>query len=94
MALPPIIANNPLVKLFRSDGVEDKNTGKKAVAEASTGAARDVVEISEAARKKLESIQSEAAADEGQAREVAAETREMLRADESQTLGLDPEFAA
>lgn len=93
MALPPIIANNPLVKLFRSDGAENKNSGKKDAPGASADSPRDVVQISEAALKKLESVKQKAAADEAQARGVAAETRDLLRADESQTLGLDPEVA-
>jgi hypothetical protein len=94
MALPPVIANNPLVKLFRSEGVETKNSDKKTAAEAPAQTPRDVVEISEAARKKLESVKQKAAEDDVAARKVAVQTRDLLTQDESQTLGLDPEFAA
>lgn len=89
MVLPPIIANNPLLKLFRSEAPEDAGNETKNVSGATS--ARDTVEISASARAKFEEAQL---ADETKVRDVARETGERLRSDESVTLGLDPDFAA
>lgn len=92
MVLPPIIANNPFLKLFRSEALEDAaNEIKNSANTMSAGKADDVVEISEAARRKFE---ENLLADEKQARAVAQETGERLRNDESATLGLNPGFRA
>jgi hypothetical protein len=95
MALPPIIANNPLVKLFRTNDAENKNLGGKTAAEPpSAGTPRDVVEISEAAKNKLDSVKQKAAEDDRQAHKVAVNTRDILQNDQTQTLGLDSDFAS
>ena len=86
MALPPIIANSPIAKLFRTEQPKQKGAAESA----SASAQQDVVEISEAARKKFGEAQLLA---DQQARVVAEETRDILSKDESQTLGLDPGFA-
>ena len=86
MALPPIIANNPIMKLFRAEQPKQKSDA----ASVQEGSPQDVVEISEAARKKFGEAQ---ALSDSRAREVAEETRGILSKDESQTLGLDPKFA-
>lgn len=89
MVLPPIIANNPLLKLFRSETPE--HAGRESKNVSGTASAGDTVEISAAARAKFEEAQL---VDETRVREVARETGERLRDDESVTLGLDSGFAA
>jgi len=92
MVLPPIIANNPLLKLFRSETPEKTgNETKNSSGAPPAGNAGDTIEISEAARAKFEEAQL---ADETKVRDVAREAGEQLRRNESATLGLNPDFAA
>lgn len=86
MALPPIIANNPIMKLFRAEQPKQKSDA----ASVPEGLLQDTVEISDAARKKFGEVQLLA---DRQARGVAEKTRDILSQDETQTLGLDPKFA-
>ena len=80
MAIPPIIANNPVFKLFQSDKTQNKDSRKADdSAAASAGSSpQDVVNISEAARKKLESVQQKVADTDTQARRIAGETKGIL----------------
>jgi hypothetical protein len=88
MALPPIISNLPIIKFFTSG-----SSGAKAqAASAKTTAPTDVVEISEAAQKKLEQASGEAITTESAARDIAGDTRIILDSNEDSTLGLDPQF--
>ncbi len=91
MAIPPIIANNPLLKLFRTDKPGGEDEVKDAGGAASTP--EDIVEISEAARQRLDGgIHALSADDLGEVQEVAGETRAILE-DTDLSLGLDPEFS-
>ncbi len=92
MAIPPI-SNNPLLKLFRTDkqGADGKDDQKQQAAQADGAATKqDVVEISAAARQRLEGAKTLANSDE--ARETAEETRTILE-EGDQTLGLKPDFS-
>jgi len=50
------------------------------------------VEISEAAQQRLNNIQDFSAENQAEIREAAGEAGEILRRDESLTLGVDPAF--
>lgn len=88
MGLPPIIANNPVIKLFRSDPPKQKGDPAQS---APPGVPQDEVEISEAARKKFGEMQLRA---DRQARATSKETAALLGRDENLTLGLNPDFPA
>jgi len=83
MALPPIISNSPLMKLFK--------TGPGAKAEAPQSAKnsnmpQDVVELSAAARKRLDGVKTALNAE--QARDAAAAVKDELGRS-NVSLGLD-----
>jgi hypothetical protein len=79
MNLPPIIANLPFVKSFRSGSGQSS-----APSSARTSAApQDTVTISNAAQAKIQT---------GQARTLAANTRDEL-SQSPFSLGLNPEFS-
>lgn len=89
MAIPPIISNNPLLKLFRTDpasGSQDNETAS--VSQTS----EDIVEISEAAQQRLDGIQEFSSERPEEIRQTAQESREILEGDEDLTLGADPAF--
>ena len=86
MALPPIISNSPLFKLFKTEPAA-KSEPKPAVPQ-SASQPEDVVEISEAAQARLNGVQT---LSEQDAPGVAAQTREQLT-DSDIALGLDPNF--
>lgn len=85
MAIPPIISNNPLFKLFRTEQ-QTVDNGKETSKAASFAPAiqQDVVEISRAALQRLDGIRPLASDDE--ARETADDTRTILEESEY-TLG-------
>ncbi|MCB9991124.1 MAG: hypothetical protein H6867_07060 [Rhodospirillales bacterium] len=85
MTIPPILANNPLLKLFRND----QQGTKAAVPAVSPQTHEDIVEISEAAQQHLNGVRD--IAGDGEARETAKETADILQ-DSEYTLGLDPGF--
>lgn len=75
MAIPPIISNNPLLKLFRTD----QQGGEKNEKPANTAATpSDIVEISETAQKRLDGIKQLSAEDPAEVQQVAGETRDIL----------------
>lgn len=89
MALPPIISNSPIFKIFQSDSTRSKNDVAKTSGAQTT---EDIVEISEAAQERLNGIKSLSSDNAEQVREAAGEAGEILRRDESLTLGVDPAF--
>jgi len=53
MAIPPIISNSPIFKIFQSDNAKSKTDKTESAAQSP----QDVVEISEAAQQRLNNIQ-------------------------------------
>lgn len=88
MAIPPIISNSPIFKIFQSDNAKSKTDKTESAAQSP----QDVVEISEAAQQRLNNIQDFSAENQAEIREAAGEAGEILRRDESLTLGVDPAF--
>ena len=90
MAIPPIIANNPLFKLFRTEQQGGEKSGKADTNAAATP--QDIVQISKTAQQRLDGIRQLSADDPAQFHQVAGETRDIL--DETGlSLGLDRNFA-
>jgi hypothetical protein len=90
MALPPIISNFPLFKIFRPGG----NAASPRPTDASSrvpfsNPAQDIVQISEAARQKIEGLQQ---LNVSQVRALTAEVRQALEQNPI-SLGLNPDFA-
>jgi len=86
MAIPPIISNNPLFKLFRTEqpsGTKQEKTANPAATP------KDIVEISDAAQQRLNGIRELSEAD---APQVAADTKDILE-ETGLSLGLDKGFA-
>ncbi len=79
MALPPIIANLPIIRMFRSDSAP---AGAKTDEKKNASSPRDVVDIS-----------GRVIANEDQARGAAADTRNLLESHPEAFLGLDPAFS-
>lgn len=78
MAIPQIIANNPIVKLFRTEQSQETTGQAKAQPDAAgAGLPEDIVEISEAAQQRFESEQNRVTVDNAQ--QTASETREILQ---------------
>ena len=90
MALPPILANLPVFKLFRSGQSETVQQQHGAAGKSS--APQDVVQISDAARQRLEGLED--LASDSAAGKTATNTRTILADDPRLTLGLPPDFAA
>ena len=86
MALPPIISNFPLFKLFRKDGAA--NVPKKQAANtARTSAPQDIVNVA-----KSEKLASAKKLTEKEVPAVLSETKDVL-AKTGYSLGLDPKFS-
>lgn len=96
MALPPIIANNPIIKLFQTG--QKNNVSAKETAppqETKAGATpQDIVELSEAARQKLDRAKVGPLETDQDARQAARHARDALAGHDTQTLGLDPGFVS
>ncbi len=90
MALPPIIANNPLVKALKTESSSD--TPPPAKGPEGGSLPQDVVEISSAAVQRLEESRQSEISSQEQARETAVETRSLLE-ESGASLGLDSEFS-
>lgn len=88
MAIPPIIANNPILKLFKTE----PSSGSKTDVAKTPQTPEDIVEISEAAQQHLDGIRDLSKEGADKVQEVAGETRGILEGDESLTLGADPAF--
>jgi len=86
MALPPIITNLPFLKLFRAEQATQKPNvpGREA-------APADVVDISEAARARFESIASLSVSNLDELQDLLRDTRAALE-ESSVSLGLQPGF--
>jgi hypothetical protein len=80
MAIPPIISNLPIFRLFKSD--KGGKTGAPVANESVASSSSDTVEISSAAQDKL---------DLSRAREAVAKIKQYLE-QHPITLGLDPAF--
>ena len=80
MAIPPIISNLPIFRLFKSD--KGAKTEAPAANESVAASSSDTVEISSAAQDKL---------DVSRAREAVAKIKQYLE-QYPITLGLDPAF--
>ena len=90
MAIPPIIANNPLLKLFRTEqGSAAK--GKTDLPPVPATPA-DIVEVSKAAKQRLDGIENLSADNSARVQEVAGDTRDILQ-ETGLSLGLDRNFA-
>lgn len=90
MAIPPIISNNPLFKLFRTDQQGGEKDSKADANAAAT--TQDIVQISQAAQQRLDGIRQLSADDPAQIQQVAGETRDILE-ETGLSLGLDRNFA-
>lgn len=88
MAIPPIISNSPIFKIFQSDNAKSKTDKTDSTAQSP----QDVVEISEAAQARLSGVKDFSVDNEAEIREAAVDTGTILRRDESLTLGVDPAF--
>lgn len=89
MALPPIISNLPIIKLFtkpQTAANSQKGDAVKAAAD------NDSVRISAAASRQLRLSGAAAITDSAMAGKTAADTRAMLAAN-NVALGLDPKFS-
>jgi hypothetical protein len=89
MALPPIISNLPIMKLFKSQNVA--NTQKTAES-VKASATPDTVKLSAAAARQLKLSGTAEIKDSAQAQQTAANTRALL-AENNVALGLDPQFS-
>jgi len=83
MALPPIITNLPFLKLFRTEQETSQPVKESLPA--------DIVEISEAASARFESIKSLSPSNLGELQEILHDTRTTLE-ENSVSLGLQPGF--
>ncbi len=90
MAIPPIISNNPILKLFKTDKSGGIDATQKA-AEA-PNSPQDVVEISEAARKRLDGVKELSSDNPAEIKTVAENARDILE-ESGVTLGLDSSFS-
>lgn len=88
MALPPIISNSPIFKLFKSNSPANGQTNTD---QAKAQALKDTVSISTAAARGLKLSGTALIKDDGEARDVAQQAREQL-AEHDTALGLDPKF--
>ncbi len=86
MAIPPIIGNSPLMKLFRTDPVKPSGDARKTENTAQDNT-QDIVQISEAAQKKLASVGNKPIESRNEAQNVARDTADILRDDDTLTLG-------
>lgn len=84
MAIPPIISNNPLLKLFRTD--QSGGTDKTKTSDGPS-TPQDVVEISDAARKRLDGVRHLSEDKPEEVKDVAGETRDILESNQNLTLG-------
>jgi len=93
MALPPILSNLPFTKLFKTEQAPEAAGKQAAPAKKETAASppQDIVEISEAALKKLEGQSSFLTEDEAKA--AAGETRGILEKNPGVALGLEEGFS-
>ena len=95
MALPPILTNLPFTKLFRTEQAPETDGKQAAPAkkekESAPSSPQDIVEISEAALKKLEGQSSFLTEDEAKA--AAGETRGILEKNPGVALGLEEGFS-
>ena len=89
MAIPPIITNNPIVKLFRS---EQKAPDGPEAGRITQQTPEDIVEISEIAQQRLDGLEALSSKDPARLQEVSVQTRDLLAENESLTLGVDPGF--
>ena len=89
MALPPIISNLPIFKLFKS-APSSKQTGPAPAANSTLP--KDVVELSDAAKKRLEGVQTLSLKNDTELRETLGQTRSLL-SEHQVSLGLDPSFS-
>lgn len=85
MNLPPIIANSPLLKLFKSEPAQKSGPKEAASLPAQP---QDVVEISAAAQKRLEGVRP---LRESEVPATLQEAKAALK-DSDVALGLDPNF--
>jgi hypothetical protein len=89
MAIPPIIANSPVLKLFSAT----KDSGTANIKTQSTAqSTKDIVDISEAAQKRLDGARNLKSEGENAARAVAQDTAALLNDNETLSLGADPAF--
>ena len=91
MALPPILSNLPIVKLFGAGGTQPGKAAPTPAGRSEASLPQDMVELSEAARKRLEGAKI-IIGDESKARCLASEARVML-SESDISLGLDPKFS-
>ncbi len=90
MALPPIISNLPIFKLFRSEAPTQAPQQTQTAKSGGGALPRDVVEVSEAALDKLSQSQDKIR-NEAQARDTAEDVRDDLAENDDVSLGLDEE---
>lgn len=89
MAIPPIISNIPIFKLFRSEKPVSNESSE--IKPEGSSMPQDVVNISVAATEKLEGTKALSLDNAEELRAVLGETRHIL-ASSGQSLGLNPDF--
>lgn len=90
MALPPIISNSPLFKLFKDNTPANGQTNTE---QAKAQALKDTVDISNAAARGQKVSGASLIGSDDEARNIARQAHEQLSGNDS-TLGLDSEFNA
>ena len=88
MALPPIISNLPIIKLFKSNAPANNQTNTE---QAKAKALSDSVSISAAAARGLKLSGASPIKDDAEARGVAQQANKLL-SENDLPLGLDPKF--
>lgn len=89
MALPPILSNLPIFKLFKT--AAPSSSARQAGQSTKSAVPKDVVEISEAAKKRMEGLRPLSLKNESELRETLGKTRDLI-AEHGVSLGLDPSF--
>lgn len=89
MALPPIISNLPIIKLFKSNAPANNQTNSE---QAKAQALKDSVNISAAAARGMKLSGTSPIKDDAEARGVAQNTNALL-SESDLALGLDPKFS-
>jgi hypothetical protein len=89
MAIPPILANNPIVKMFRSEQTLPDNNEAGRLTQQTP---EDIVEISEIAQQRLAGIETLSSDEPARIAQVTSNTADILSDNQTVSLGLDPGF--
>ncbi|PJB73101.1 MAG: hypothetical protein CO093_01405 [Alphaproteobacteria bacterium CG_4_9_14_3_um_filter_47_13] len=90
MTIPPIIANNPLLKLFKA---HNDTKSAENLPKVTDQTSEDIIEISVAAQQRLNGIKPLSSDNQKEIRALATNTGHILKESQDLTLGLDPAFS-